>query len=130
MKVGHRDYYPDVADLRKRIGEVMGAPATIKRFAELVGCSKNSVTRWEKGECPPALMFRPRLVELEHGLRDVKPVMKALEEKRRAPLLASKIRMALKEKLISFCFVAGGREIEVLVPIKALLDACCGSDPA
>lgn len=128
MKVGHRDYYPDVADLRKRVGEAMGGRASIPQFAELVGCSKNSVSRWEKGECPPALMFRPRLLELEQMLRGMTPLLKTLESKRPVPLVASKVKLARRENLISLSFTAGGREIEVLVTIKALVEACCGPE--
>lgn len=129
MKVGQRDRYPDTAELRRLVSEAMGARATIEQFAEIVGCSRNSVARWEKGE-KPALMFRPRLLELEQMLKEAKPFKKTLESKRQAPLLASVVKLSRREKLISFSFVAGGREIEVLVPIKALLEACCGPEPA
>lgn len=129
MKVGQRDRFPDTAELRRLVGEAMGARATIEQFAELVGCSRNSVMRWEKGD-KPALMFRPRLLELERMLREVKPFKKSLESKQQPPLLAKAVKLARREKLISFCFSTAAGEIAVLVPFSALLEACCGLDPA
>lgn len=126
MKVGQRDYYPDPAELRRLMGEAMGSRATIEQFAELVGCSRNSVVRWEAGQCPPALMFRPRLLELERMLKEVKPIKQSLESKRSAPLIAKSVKIARREKMISLCFGVGGKEVEVLVSMKALVDAATG----
>lgn len=70
VRVRRRDACPDVAELRRLLGDALGAArATQAHLAELVGCSLRSIIRWEQGERRPSAGFRPRLLELERKLR-------------------------------------------------------------
>lgn len=130
MKVGQRDYYPDVTKLRRLIGEAMGIPLTMKRFTELIGCSMRSVIRWERGE-RPALMFRPRLLELERMLKSgtfsIDDALRSKPERPKAPLVASGVSVTLEgtQALLRFVLAVPGEAmersvVEIVVPQEAL----------
>jgi len=67
-----RDYCPDVGGLRRLLERAAGTPlGSQARLAELVGCTAESISLWERGG-KPSRAYRPRLVELEKKLKEKK----------------------------------------------------------
>jgi hypothetical protein len=128
-RVRWRDPYPDVKELRRRIGEAMGVHCTLRKFALLVGASWRSVWRWERGG-RVTLGFRPRLLQLDRLLNEgTFSVEDALDAAARtpAPLVASTVSVTLQggQALLRFSLAVPGEETarlvaEIMVPPNAL----------
>jgi transcriptional regulator with XRE-family HTH domain len=138
--VRRRDYFPNIRELRRLIEQVTGSrTGSQAKLAELVGCTAETISSWEKGTRRPYPSYRAKLVEIEKRLKAKKG--SALDEVRDTPMRATEppavarplplvanrasARMDAEQVLLRFALKLPGEDeprsvAEILVPRAAL----------
>lgn len=140
---------PDVKELRRLLGATMGVEiATQVQLADLLGCTTETIKKWEKGQKKPTRPFVLRLVEIERSLKNRKlslndEIRLGIREEgtescheRPAPVSASAVTVTIEggQALLRFTIKVPGEALartvaEVLVPSSALVQFMVGMTP-